>query len=126
MAHIYQHNPGGMDESLIKKWGKDPRKLEEEMIDKTRSGLVPQESQPIIEAEPPHVGEPMERGRLAGRSNLGIPPSYRGELPSQGSKRSMYKGSEWYNPETVPDSHSNQTALPPKSVIETSKQAEEA
>jgi len=123
MAHIYQHNPGGIDESIIKKWGKDPRKLEEEMIDKTRSSLVPQESQSSIEAEPPHVGEPMERGRSAGRSNLGIPPSNHGELPSQRRKRSVYKGSERYNPDMVPDSHSEQSALPPKSVIETSKRA---
>lgn len=118
MAHIYQHNPGGMDERIIKKWGKDPRKLESETIDKSRPDLVPLEDQPYpMEDEAPKVNETMERGRRAGKANLGRPETSHKELPSQGSKGSMYKGSDYYTPESVPDIASQQGEVPPASII---------
>ncbi|KAK5656001.1 hypothetical protein OQA88_5139 [Cercophora sp. LCS_1] len=118
MAHIYQHNPGGMDESIIKKWGKDPRKLVSETVDKSRPNLLPMDEQPYpMEDEAPKASEAMERGRRAGEVNLGRPETSHKELPSRGSKRSMYKGSDYYAPESVPDTASQQGEVPPASVI---------
>ena len=119
-AHIYQHNPGKIDESTVKGWGKDPRELE-------RATIRGDNMLPVDQAlggrgrEPPRKGELSEQGRLAAKANLGMPADSREEVPSQGSRGSQFKGEYYEAPESVPDQRADQGEVPPGSVIETSR-----
>ncbi|KAK1758040.1 hypothetical protein QBC47DRAFT_317139 [Echria macrotheca] len=132
MAHIYQHNPGGLEESNLRKLGLDPKKLEEEVIDKSRPDLVDPDTQPHLGGDPPRHGEPLERGVRARKANLGIGPENHiqnmEELPRQGKKghgSSKYRGADWEQTERVPDSRAALTAVPPESVVESAKRMTE-
>ena len=128
-ARRYQQNPGGMEEGTIKDWGKDPRKVEGETVNRERTDLSSldeqREQQPIREGGGAQRGEVLERGRLAAKANLGMDDTSREELPAQGSKGSQYRGADWEAPEGVPDAHADQGEIPPESVIGHSKRAQE-
>ena len=119
-AHIYQHNPGKIDESTVKGWGKDPRELE-------RATIRGDNMLPVDQAlggrgrEPARKGDLSEQGRLAAKANLGMPADSREEVPSQGSRGSQFKGEYYEAPESVPDQRADQGEVPPGSVTETSR-----
>ncbi|KAK4186339.1 hypothetical protein QBC35DRAFT_554269 [Podospora australis] len=126
-AHIYQHNPGKIDESIVKGWGKDPKELERETLKKDRPDLLsPDEATSELaraRGEPFHWNETAEQGRRAAKRNVGLEGSHsREELPPQGSKSgSKYKGSNWENVEAVPDESADQGLIMPESAVERSR-----
>ncbi|KAL2022955.1 hypothetical protein VTK56DRAFT_4170 [Thermocarpiscus australiensis] len=121
-AHVYQHNPGKIDESTVKGWGKDPVALERANVRGDRPDLLP--SDEAIGGrgrEPARLDEVSEQGRLAAKANLGRAPDSREEVPAQGSRGSQFKGAYYETPESVPDQRADQNEVPPESVVETSK-----
>ncbi|KAK0671688.1 hypothetical protein QBC41DRAFT_315345 [Cercophora samala] len=117
-AHIYQHNPGGIDEATVKKWGKDPIKLERATLRKDRPDLLPPEEALGGRAnEPAHQGDISEQGRLASKANLGRDEEDKRELPSQGSGGSRYKAAYYETRESVPDQGADMGIIPPESSI---------
>ncbi|KAL2168744.1 hypothetical protein VTG60DRAFT_6853 [Thermothelomyces hinnuleus] len=97
-AHVYQHNPGEIDEATVRGWGKDPRELE-------RAALLRDDS--VLPADQ--------------AANVGISAENRKEVPAQGSRGSQFEGEYYQTPEFVPDQRADQGAIPPASVTETSK-----
>ncbi|KAK0726220.1 hypothetical protein B0T21DRAFT_413561 [Apiosordaria backusii] len=119
-AHIYQHNPGGIDEEIVKGWGKDPVELERVTLREDRPDLLPpEEALSGKHIEPIHRGEVSEQGRLAVKANLGLDEEDKRELPPKGSRRgSRYKASYYEKPESVPDEGSYMGEIPPESATE--------
>jgi len=121
-----------MDESLLKKWGKNWKDLEH--ADPSRPDLLPPD-QAIGDARdlntrdaiPPHASI-MERGRLSAQANLGLgdPESHHHiDLPPHGEPKgrgNRYKG--YAPPEAVPDERAYMGEIPPESVTEYPKNME--
>lgn len=71
--------------------------------------------------EPAQQGDVSEQGRLAAKSNVGLSAESHEEVPAQLSRGSQFKGEYYEAPESVPDQRADQGAVPPDSVVETSK-----
>ncbi|KAK3988452.1 hypothetical protein QBC44DRAFT_398171 [Cladorrhinum sp. PSN332] len=113
-AHIYQHNPGKVDEATVKGWGKTPAELEKEMV--STEGVLPaSEAMGDARREPAHWTDISEQGRRAARSNFGMTAENHGDLPEHGHKGSRYKGEFYETPESVPDQKADMTEVPSES-----------
>ncbi|KAL2192607.1 hypothetical protein P885DRAFT_47325 [Corynascus similis CBS 632.67] len=118
-AHVYQHNPGAIDEATVHGWGKDPRDLERaaRRPDDDDSNLLPADQALGGRGrEPAPRGDISEQGRLAAKTNVGLSADSRAEVPAQGSRGSQFKGAYYETPESVPDQRADQGAVPPRSV----------
>ncbi|KAK4169747.1 hypothetical protein QBC43DRAFT_365413 [Cladorrhinum sp. PSN259] len=113
-AHIYQHNPGKIDEETVRGWGMNPVELEKGMIS-TEGVLSPNEAIGDARREPAHWNDISEQGRRAARSNFGMTAENRGDLPEHGHKGSRYKGEFYETPESVPDQRADMTEVPTES-----------
>jgi hypothetical protein len=121
-AHVYQHNPGKIDESTVKGWGKDPRELERATLRSDRPNLLPADQALGGRGrEPAHQGDVPEQGRMAAKANVGLAAESGQEVPAQGSRGSQFKGEYYEVPESVPDQRADQNEVPPESVTETSR-----
>lgn len=132
---MYQHNPGKIDEGVVKGWGKDPRELERAMLSRSAGtgsggGGGGGGGENVLPAEQALGGrgreavrhdEVLEQGRQAAKSNVGMAPDSRGEVPAQGSRGSNFKAAYYETPESVPDQAADQNEVPPETVVETSK-----
>ncbi|KAH7628877.1 hypothetical protein B0T09DRAFT_267888 [Sordaria sp. MPI-SDFR-AT-0083] len=127
-AHIYQHNPGSIDESVVRGWGKDPRELN--TVDPSRPDLLPPEmarghGYENTDGKPRrHQEGVLESGRKAAQLNVygentGL--GHRVDLPASAKGGNKWRGSEWEAPESVPDQAADMNEVPPESVVETSK-----
>lgn len=76
----------------------------------------------VVPARVPHVeglggvNDIATQGKAASQANVGTKP------PGPGG--SLYKGSDYYTPESVPDSISAEGWIAPDSVVESSREAE--
>ncbi|AEO61216.1 hypothetical protein MYCTH_90607 [Thermothelomyces thermophilus ATCC 42464] len=120
-AHVYQHNPGEIDEATVRGWGKDLRELERAALLRDDNVLPADQAVGARGREPAGQGEVSEQGRLAAKANVGISAESRREVPAQESRGSQFKGEYYQTPEFVPDQRADQGAVPPASVTETSK-----
>ncbi|KAK4227363.1 hypothetical protein QBC38DRAFT_455308 [Podospora fimiseda] len=119
-AHVYLHNPGKIDETIVKGWGKNPVELEKGSIS-TEGVLPPEEAMGDARREPPHWTDVSEQGRRAARSNFGMTPENHGDLPEHGHKGSRYKGEFYETPESVPDQRADMNVVPPESTTGVSR-----
>lgn len=121
-AHIYQHNPGKIDEATVKGWGKDPRELERATLRSDRPDLLPADQALGGRGrEPAKQGDVSEQGRMAAKANVGLSAESRAEVPAQGSRGSQFKGEYYETPESVPDQRADQNEVPPETATETSR-----
>jgi len=129
-AHIYQHSPGRIDESVVKGWGKDPHQLELETVDPSRPDMLPSEmarghGYENTEGKPRrHQEGVLESGRKAAQTNVfgsDEDLDHRRDLPTGAKGGNKYRGSDWEAPESVPDQAADMNEIPPESVVETSR-----
>lgn len=119
---MYQHNPGGVDESTVRGWGKDPRELERASLRADRPDLLPADQALGGRGrEPARQGDVSEQGRMAAKANVGLAAESGREVPAQGSRGSQFKGEYYEVPEEVPDQRAEQNEVPPETVTETSR-----
>ncbi|KAK3952667.1 hypothetical protein QBC32DRAFT_389569 [Pseudoneurospora amorphoporcata] len=133
VAHLYQHSPGSIDESVVRGWGKDPRKLTAETVDPSRPDLLPSEmarghGYENTEGKPRrHHEGVLEAGRKAAESNVfGVEDeaelaAHRREDLPRGGHHHQFRGSEYEAPESVPDQGADMNEVPPESVVEISR-----
>ena len=76
----------------------------------------------ITAGDRPRKGDMMERGRLAGKANLGQDEYSREELPVHSGRGNLYKGSDYYAP-PEPDVYAEQGNIPPESVVYSRRRA---
>jgi len=119
-AHVYQHNPGKIDEAIVKGWGKNPSELEKATIS-TEGVLPPDQAIGGRAREPLHHNETSEQGRRAAKSNIGMTSENHEDLPERGHKGSRYKGEFYENRESVPDQNADMNEVPSESITETSR-----
>ncbi|KAK1776430.1 hypothetical protein QBC45DRAFT_444370 [Copromyces sp. CBS 386.78] len=139
VAHLYQHSPGSMDESVVRGWGMDPTKLTAETIDPSRPDLLPSEmarghGYENTEGKPRrHHEGVLEYGRKASEKNvfgeeeedtdLGLAAQHRREDLPSGARggRNKFRGRDWEASESVPDQAADMNEVPPESVVEISR-----
>ncbi|KAL7908303.1 hypothetical protein GGI35DRAFT_481005 [Trichoderma velutinum] len=105
-GHLYEGKGGPEDkvaESYRRQPGQNDPDVEDVEVDETERGLS-------------HSGDIADQGKAASRANVGRNP------PGVGG--SKYKGSDYYTPESVPDSISAEGWIAPESVIEASRETE--
>jgi len=125
IAEAYQSQPGAIDESVLKRWGKDPRTVEGPNV--PRFGEALEEQRYPREADPPKKNEVIEQGRRAAQANLGRDENDRREPETQGksSKGTAYQGAKYELPESVPDQSADMGCVAPASVVHTSRRVQE-
>ncbi|KAK3396617.1 hypothetical protein B0T20DRAFT_455184 [Sordaria brevicollis] len=130
-AHLYQHSPGRIDESVVRDWGLNPTQLTAETIDPSRPDLLPSSmakghGYENTEGKPRrHQEGVLESGRKAAQMNvygeeqaqeMGLGK----DVPRGAKGGNKWRGSEWERREGVEDEGADMNEVPPESVVEVS------